>query len=230
MRYGIWMVVAVLTAGICGQQAVAAIVPVLDQEQWSTGGKTWAGRSSVTGNYKSAQQVAPTLQYLFKVEVIHPWNEDIAAGDLNLRVLGTYATWAPNDPNVVELGSKTINYPALVPQPLVHPHVVTFDFSANPIDLSGYLHSQGDTNMFIYLEFTGDIPGSPGTYKLSTGPGAQGGLYPRPFYQMTNGTTWVSANQDMTFRTYGSDVPEPTTLGLVGIGGGVAMIRRRRRA
>ena len=229
MRHGHWAAVAMLVIGLCGQ-GVTMGMPFVDQEQWTFGGKTWAGSSSTTGPYKSAQQVEPTMQYLFQVDLVHSWNEDISAGDLNLRVLGTYATWAPDHPDVVELGSKTINYPAIVPQPHTHPFLATFDFSDNPIDLTGYIHSQGDTNMYIYLEVTGDITDGPGTYKIGAGPAAQGGLYPRPFYQMTNGTTWVSANQDMTFRTYGSDVPEPTTLGLVGIGGGVAMIRRRRRA
>lgn len=199
MRCAIRIMVVVLALGLGVQEGVG-VEPVLDQEGSVAGNKTWAGWSSVTGPYKSAQQVEPTLRYLFRVEVQHNWNADIAAGAMNLRVLGTYATWLPNDVNVVVLGSKTITFPTDVPQPHDYPKVLTFDFSDSPVDLDGYLNHVD--NMYIYLEITGDITVGSGTYDLDAS-SVGAGSYPRPFYRMTDGSNWVSLDQDMVFRTYG---------------------------
>ena len=195
MRSAIWIMVVVLAAGILVQEG-EGVEPVLDQEGDVYGSRTWAGNGGGTQLYKCAQQVQPTLRHLYRVEVVHTWNEDISAGDLNLRVLGVN-NGGPDTPGIVVLGSLTLSLPDIA-QPHTHPKVLTFDFSTSPVDLDGYLNGVG--NMFILLEFTGDVPG---TYKLDTSTVANG-EYSRPFYQMTDGANWLlKPTQDMVFRTYG---------------------------
>jgi hypothetical protein len=167
----------------------------LDQYAVIGGSATWAGPSATgPSTYKSAQVITPTLRYLLAVQVyLSPAD---ANGNLTLTVLGKSSdNQTPDHPTNKVLGSKTLAVSKGTEG------AVTFDFSADPIDLGGYLNTDGAGR--VILQWTADIPGG-GTFRFrASSPGK--GNYPFAFWQSGPGSggAWQRRSQNIWFMQYG---------------------------
>lgn len=202
---------------VCTQVTQADIIPVLDQQQTVQNLATlYAGT-----DYATAQTISPTLRYLFGVRNV--WVGYVAGGSANLtlEVRGfSIENPSPTAGHVV-LGSQTFA--------VNMNNEYAFDFTS-PIDLNGYLNTDGWGK--VMLVFTSDSPAGDPLYMG----GSNNGTSYAPGGASNGGTlfgawpsTWLVKNLDLGFATYGgSDVPEPATMGLLGVGGLLTMLRKRR--
>lgn len=197
----------------CIQGASASI---MDQYAHEETGNLWAGWYQ--GGYATAQAISPIQRYLYEVKVKGTYPASVA-GTLILTVQGATAdNLAPDWPGTVVLGSKAVVISAGTPA-----GEVSFDFSDNPIDLNGFMASNG--NGRVFLNITADYSNTDFIFTMQASNNPQ--AYSGSCFWITPGTSWNIVGQDLWFETWGSAVPEPLSMMLLTIGGLFGFKKRR---
>lgn len=185
---------------------ILSAAPILDQSQNDITTITGVGYFPGDGiNYKAAQNIAPTLDFLTSVEF---QRSDATLAQVTLSIWGAVSTSASTPPESgALLGTKTITVSSS--------GLFIFDFSDVPIDVSSYKSGVG----IVSLVLTADTYINPYI--------ASGNVYPAGsfFVQNTLAQTWTPVSADLYFNQYGiAAIPEPRGLLLCGLALGVILV------
>lgn len=214
LRMLIVWVFATLALGWSAQAAVT-----LDQHQDTISARTNVGFFPGDGvNYKAAQSITPILKFIDKVVFT---GDNVPTGGVSAFTLDVWGT--PVDNGAPETGTLLATKAIAI----AANGDWTFDFSATPIDATGYDASTGPGRIVFVLSAIDGIRDQDFTPFMAV-PSAYSG---QMWVQNTLAQTWSApVNSDLVFQEFGHDaVPEPTIVMLMAGGGLILAAPRRRR-
>jgi opacity protein-like surface antigen len=205
--------------------SVAAVADVVDQIN-----TTWNNYNSNRPGFQWGQTFTPTLDYLTAVELggldgDHGWNNSTDGELLTIDVYESLGFGGGiNLTKGAHLGSATRAVPLApdTPDGVVWQGRFEFGF----IDVSSYVGNPTDEALVFLCSISPNWAGEEHVVYDTGDPYANG----VSVHTNNGGATWtwdlMGPSIDVMFRTYGSDVPEPATICLLGLGA-LALLRKR---